>query len=58
MSADTAGMRARLKLLANKHRIAHVAALIRREQKCSTRTAELTALLRALLAAPTRDGRG
>jgi len=58
MSADTAGMRARLKPLASKHRIAHLAALIRRVPKDSTRAAELAALLRALSAAATRDGRG
>jgi hypothetical protein len=57
MSAGTAGMRPRLRPLANKHRIAHLVALIRRERRGSTRTAELTALLRALSATTTRDGR-
>jgi hypothetical protein len=57
MSADTARMRARLKPLARKHRIAHLAALIRRERKGSTRAVQLTALLRTLSAAAARDGR-
>jgi hypothetical protein len=54
MSTDTT--LARLRPLAGQHRIAHVAALIRREQEGSARAAELIALLRALSAASARDG--
>jgi hypothetical protein len=52
MSTDPDRIRARLRPLASKHRIAHLAALIRRERKGSARRAQLLALLRAL------DGRG
>ena len=55
MSADT--ILARLKPLAGKHRIAHLAALLRREREGSTRAAQLTALLRDQSAVATREGR-
>jgi hypothetical protein len=48
---------ARLKPLAGQHRIAHLAALLRCEREGSTRAAQLTALLRDLSAASTKDGR-
>jgi len=54
MSADT--ILARLKPLAGKHRIAHLAALLRCEREGSTRAAQLTALLRDQSAVATRDG--
>jgi hypothetical protein len=54
MSAEA--MLARLRPLAGQHRIAHVAALIRCEQKGSARAVELIALLRALSAAAAKDG--
>jgi hypothetical protein len=55
MSVDT--ILARLKPLASKHRIAHLAALLRCARGGSARAAQLTALLRAVPAAATRDGR-
>jgi len=55
MSADT--VLVRLKPLAAKHRIAHLAALLRCEREGSARAAQLTALLRALSAVATSDGR-
>jgi hypothetical protein len=58
MSADLDRIRARLEPLASKHRIAHLAALIRREREGSVRAAQLSALLRALSGAAKRDGRG
>ena len=57
MSTEAARIRVRLKPLASKHRIAHLAALIRCEPKGSIRAAQLAALLRALSAVATRDGR-
>ncbi|HLI99817.1 MAG TPA: hypothetical protein VKT76_08885 [Bradyrhizobium sp.] len=45
MSAN--GILARLRPLATKHRIAHLAALIRREAEGSARAVELARLLRA-----------
>jgi hypothetical protein len=50
-------MRVKLKPLASKHRIAHLAALIRLERKGSARAVQLTALLRQLSAATVRNGR-
>ena len=55
MSADT--ILARLKPLAGKHRIAHLAALLRCEREGSARAAQLTALLRDQSAVATREGR-
>ena len=54
MSADT--ILARLKPLAGKHRIAHLAALLRYEREGSARAAQLTALLRDLSATARKDG--
>ncbi len=57
MNGEADPMLSRLKRLPARLRIAHLAALIRRERKGSTRAVQLTALLHALSAAATRDGR-
>jgi hypothetical protein len=54
MSADT--ILARLKPLAGKHRIAHLAALLRYEPEGSARAAQLTALLHDLSTTARKDG--
>ena len=57
MSTPVAAMITRMKPLPRRHRIAHLRALIRREQVASLRRAELAALLRQEMTAPPEQER-